>query len=436
MKNKLVMSAVLLVLAEVLASFSAWSGAPMDGTAPPPRFWSFEVWRLEYWVVLFSLAALLWAVSWYGFHRHIGAIGMGVLGVALAVATEVLTSVWYWRQFTWAQASYLGWSYFPKYFWEHLISWFVVVAVGAVLWYVWNERRTAQRGKKIAVGIIALLAYCIATFAQDTAYYTAIQKASSSKVQPAQFKKIEEDALKDFSRPESYELLATSFGNTTEKVWAVIYGEVYCNLSSDADRISHVGSLVYRWYEGSLSRQGNGLSANLTENAQSTQKQVPFESLFEQAYLMGAVGVKGDFPPLSIQRLTDIRKNQLSLWSQRKLPETGLVRWQEAILSAGHFDAYNYWLFRGARAEEFNEWVKGHQAQFLAWLDWQSKNKFQVQTPDFQRLYLLRKASRSSSPAASFIHEAGHAEGISETVDPKTGNVHLQIPILATTKKQ
>jgi hypothetical protein len=50
-------------------------------------------------------------------------------------------------------------------------------------------------------------------------------------VQPAQFKKIEEDALKDFSRPESYELLATSFGNTTEKVWAVIYGEVYCNLS-------------------------------------------------------------------------------------------------------------------------------------------------------------------------------------------------------------
>jgi hypothetical protein len=56
--------------------------------------------------------------------------------------------------------------------------------------------------------------------AQDVACYKAIEKASSSKVQPAQFKKIEEDALKDFSRPESYELLATSFGNTTEKVWA------------------------------------------------------------------------------------------------------------------------------------------------------------------------------------------------------------------------
>src|ERR1700693_5123628 len=113
---------------------------------------------------------------------------------------------------------------------------------------------------KAILSIITVLALCSAALAQDAGYYKAIQKASSSKVQPAQFKQMEENALKDFSRPESYELLATSFGNTTEKVWAVIYGEVYCNLSSDSDRISQVGSLVYHWYEGSLSRQGNGLS--------------------------------------------------------------------------------------------------------------------------------------------------------------------------------
>src|SRR3989442_9432084 len=106
---------------------------------------------------------------------------------------------------------------------------------------------------RTVLSVIAFLALCIASFAQDAGYYKAIQKASSSKVQPAQFKQMEENALKDSSRPESYELLATSFGNTTEKVWAVIYGEIYCNLSSDSDRISQVGSLVYHWYEGSLS---------------------------------------------------------------------------------------------------------------------------------------------------------------------------------------
>jgi hypothetical protein len=265
------------------------------------------------------------------------------------------------------------------------------------------------------ISIVTVLALCSASLAQDADYYKAIQKRSSTRVQPAQFKQMEENALKDFSRPESYELLATSFGNTTEKAWAVIYGEIYCNLSSDSDRISQVGSLVYHWCEGSLSRQANGLSVSLTENAQSSQKQLPFESLFEQSFLMGAAGVKGNFPPLAIQTLIAIRKNQLSLWKQKKLPETELVRRQGAILSAGHFEAYNYWLFKGARAEEFSEWIKSHQNQFQAWLDWQGKNKFDVQTPDFQRLYLLRKGYGNAA-SMSLIHEAGHSEGLAPTV--------------------
>ncbi len=242
---------------------------------------------------------------------------------------------------------------------------------------------------KTVLRIITFLAFCIGSFAQDASYYEAIQKGSSIEVQPSQFKKMEDNALKDYSRPESYDLLATSFGNTTEKVWAVIYGEVYCNLSSDSDRISQVGSLVYQWYDKSLSKKGSDLSIDLTENAQSSRKHVPFESQFEQSFLMGAIGLKNDLTPLSIQKLTEIRKNQLLFWDQKKLPETELVRRQEAILLAGHFEAYNYWLFKGARAEEFNEWFKDHQAQFQAWLDWQGKNKFNIQAPDFQRLYLL-----------------------------------------------
>ena len=57
-----------------------------------------------------------------------------------------------------------------------------------------------------------------------------------------------EDVLKEYSQPESYELLATSFGNISEKVWAVIYGEVFCNLSSDKTRATHMGALVFEWY--------------------------------------------------------------------------------------------------------------------------------------------------------------------------------------------
>lgn len=244
--------------------------------------------------------------------------------------------------------------------------------------------------KKAAFCISVLLALSIAIVAQDSSYYKAIEKAASTPIQPKEFKQMEQDALKDYSRPESYERLATAFGTSTEKVWAVVYGEVFCNLSPDADHRHEIGSLVYQSFEKSLSSSGGKLSVNLTENAQAAQGQMPFESQFEFAFLMAAAPLGNGLTPLSVQKLTQIRKNQLSLWNQKKLPSNELMRWQQSIIAAGNFDAYNYWLFQSARADEFNQWTMEHQAQYQAWLAWLEKNKFTIQTPDFQRLYLIR----------------------------------------------
>jgi hypothetical protein len=101
--------------------------------------------------------------------------------------------------------------------------------------------------------IIAVLGLCGVSFAQDADYYRAIQRRSSTRMQPAQFKQMEENALRNFSQPDSYEQLATSFGNTTEKVWAVIYGEVYCNLSTDPEQVRRVAHPSKRLMAGGAS---------------------------------------------------------------------------------------------------------------------------------------------------------------------------------------
>jgi len=222
-------------------------------------------------------------------------------------------------------------------------------------------------------------------------YYEAIQQGAKSRIQATDFKKIEENSLKDFTRPESYDLLTTTFGNTTEKVWAVIYGEVYCNLSPDMDRCKQLGSLMHQWYEKSFGRQGNQMTVTLSQNAEVNPgtKQAPFESNFEISLLLGLVATKGEFNPLSIRTLTETRRQQLAIWNQKKLPKTELIRWLEAITAAAHFEAYNYWLFQTARPEEFNKWKAEHESQYNAWLAWQSHNRFNLKKPDFHRLYLL-----------------------------------------------
>ena len=98
---------------------------------------------------------------------------------------------------------------------------------------------------RTVVCLLVFLASSTVALCQSSSYYKAIQKGAPTQIQPKQFKEMEESALKEYSRPEPYELLATSFGNTTEKVWALIYGEVFCNLSSDKGHVSQVGSLMF-----------------------------------------------------------------------------------------------------------------------------------------------------------------------------------------------
>ena len=68
---------------------------------------------------------------------------------------------------------------------------------------------------------MAAFLVCVGAFAQDSGYYKAIQKGAATQVPPKQFKQMEQDALKNYSRPETYEALATTFANTTERVWGV-----------------------------------------------------------------------------------------------------------------------------------------------------------------------------------------------------------------------
>ncbi len=243
---------------------------------------------------------------------------------------------------------------------------------------------------RIALCLLINVVVCGTTSAQSPSYYDAIQKNSSNRLKPDQFKRMEEDALKEYSRPEVYESLATSFGNTTEKVWAVIYGEVFCNLSADSERTRHMGDLVFGWYDASLSVEGKGISADLTEHAEGSQEETPFESRFELSFLMAAAPYGSRVKPLSIEELSSIRKNQLSSWSERRLPSNELVQRQQALIAGGYFEAYNFWLFQAARPDEFNQWLGTHQTQLQGWLDWQKSNAFAVTSPDIQRIYYSR----------------------------------------------
>ena len=139
--------AAVLLSSEILASGSIWCGTPIDWSGQHLHFWSFEILRLPYWGLSFALATLVWLIAWhkrsYLHHRVV----LCVLPVALAVRIEVSNSIWCWRRLPWTKTTCASLTTFRYYFWEHLMSWFVAMALGLIIWRaVW--RRTQNEASR------------------------------------------------------------------------------------------------------------------------------------------------------------------------------------------------------------------------------------------------------------------------------------------------
>lgn len=137
--------AALLLAAEIIASGSIWCGTPTDWIGEPLHFWSYEIPRLPYWALFFLASTLVWFAGRQIIPGSIPPIVTRALRGILAIGVEVSTSAFCWWRFRWTETNCQGLTYFPDYFWGHLISWVVVVALGLIASYFWNKKRRTPR---------------------------------------------------------------------------------------------------------------------------------------------------------------------------------------------------------------------------------------------------------------------------------------------------
>jgi hypothetical protein len=136
---------LLILAAEILASFAVWSGTPTDWRGEPLHFWYFETLRLRYWCGFGLLFAGLWVIGSLGLRRFSPTVIPAVLAALCSLGTEVMTSTYFWRSLSWNQASCLGWSYFRGYFSDHLVSWVVVLVISGLCgWYLRHREHRSR----------------------------------------------------------------------------------------------------------------------------------------------------------------------------------------------------------------------------------------------------------------------------------------------------
>lgn len=159
---------------------------------------------------------------------------------------------------------------------------------------------------------------------------------------------------------------------TKDKVWSLIYGEIFLNMESLTDRSAAMKQLLYDGYKQKLFADADMLKDQGTKDL----------SEFAKAYLttMGkqsSLVSKG----LSVEVLTMIRTRFILDWYANyaaRFPFK-LFDYQQQLIREGMWDAYNQWLFGPVEnLNAFDSWSKLHAEDYKLFTNFQRGRVFKM----------------------------------------------------------
>jgi tetratricopeptide (TPR) repeat protein len=160
---------------------------------------------------------------------------------------------------------------------------------------------------------------------------------------------------------------------TTDKIWSLIYGEIFINIESFTSRTAEIKNILLDGYKKLFA------DADLMVNSKD-------KNSFEIAYLstmnkQNSVVVNG----LSAETLTMLRTRFILDWDQafaKKIPFR-LFEQQEQYLKEGLFPAYNQWIFGASQnLAGYQNWISTHPTEYAEFNKFQQGRIFKI--PDGQ----------------------------------------------------
>ena len=143
---------------------------------------------------------------------------------------------------------------------------------------------------------------------------------------------------------------------TSDKVWTLIYGEVFVNLESYSKRTAEIKNVLLDGYKKLFT------DANLSKD-QDTKNDFVKAFLDEMKAQSSFIGSNG----VTAETLSAIRTKFVLDWFSKNASRYPfrLFEYHQQLLKAGMFDAYNQWVFGTANnLPAYENWTKTHQEDY------------------------------------------------------------------------
>lgn len=175
----------------------------------------------------------------------------------------------------------------------------------------------------------------------------------------------------DPSYSGNYYNAALHYFYTKDKVWSLVYGEIFINMESLSQRGIAMKQQLLRAYKEKLFAEPDLMKGE--EKNKSEFAKAFLQTMSKQS----SVANKG----ISTETLTMIRTRFILDWYQTyaaKYP-LRLFDYQQQLIKAGMFDAYNQWLFGTVEnLAGYDAWSKSHAEQYEAFNKFQQNRVFKM----------------------------------------------------------
>ncbi|TCD11257.1 tetratricopeptide repeat protein [Pedobacter frigidisoli] len=192
----------------------------------------------------------------------------------------------------------------------------------------------------------------------------------------------------------NYYRVSKIFLDSDEKLWGMIYGELFMNLDWASERTREMSKLLFDTYKSQIKINGDSASIAFSKNiAMSADAfkdpknfKLPFQMMYEANTILAVAGQK----EINLKSLNEIRTTFLNTYlkdgGDKKYPNV-LFDYQKKLQELDFLEPYNYWILGMNEEIEFNKWQLANSSNWNNFMKWFDQNNLVLdETHKFYRI--------------------------------------------------
>lgn len=190
----------------------------------------------------------------------------------------------------------------------------------------------------------------------------------------------------DPSFPSNYYRVAKLFCNSSEKMWGMIYGELFMNLERNSERTKEISKLLFDTYKSQIKFTNEttatiSFSKNIVVLANDVNKtgkiKLPFSLIYEPSMAFAIISEK----QIDLNSLDRIRGRFIDFYYKKNFDKTYpnvLFEYQKTIKDAGQMEAYDSWILMMGDEQSFNSWHASNLDKWDNFVKWFTENPLKL----------------------------------------------------------